>query len=95
MTFMYNVPGHFGAAIVEAFLLTKTFPEYFPQQRPFLWAFIRLIGIHAVAILVYMFIYRGLIDPYFLSPIRHFPEPGVNTNAIAARRRYVSRTLVD
>jgi hypothetical protein len=85
---IFNLPGHVVAACIEALVLTKAFPQKFPAQNAFVWAFIRLLGLHLAVIVSFFFFYLGLIYPYFVSPIRHFPATSVSISPLA-RIRYV------
>ncbi|KAF2100407.1 putative P450 monooxygenase [Rhizodiscina lignyota] len=78
-----HIPSHILAAAIEALFLTNVFPERLPAQNAFLWAFMRTFALHFAFILSYIVFYLGLIYPYFVSPIRHFPTPSASTSPLA------------
>lgn len=83
---VFNLPVHLVVAAIEAMFLTKAFPAYFPQQNAFSSAYIRLLAAHASFVALYFFFYLGLIYPYYVSPLRHFPTPSVSTSPLARIR---------
>lgn len=79
-----SIPANAAAAALESLLVTKYFPQYLPaDQNGFSRVFIRIAAVHAVWIALYFFVYWGLIYPYFVSPLRHFPQPRVSTSPLA------------
>jgi hypothetical protein len=74
-----SLPAHVLSAAAEALLLTKAFPHWCPEQGAFAWAFLRLLVAHIAFVLLYYFVFLGLVHPYFLCPLRHLPTASVST----------------
>ena len=62
------------AAAAEAFAITIFLPQYLPHN-PFVWTLIRTTSLNFGLYILYQLV----IYPYFLSPLRHLPGPGVST----------------
>lgn len=60
------------AAAVEAFVITLLLPQYLPHN-PFVWTLIRTTALN----LGLVAIYQVFIWPFFLTPLRHLPQPSV------------------
>lgn len=75
----FSLPSATLFAAVGSFLLVKTFPERFPRSNAFAWLFIQLFGFYLLLMFLYAFFYLGLIYPYLISPIRHFPRVNVSS----------------
>jgi len=58
------------ASAAESFIITLAIPQYLPRN-PFVWIFVRTI---AVNLAIYA-VYRLFIYPFFISPLRHLPQP--------------------
>ena len=69
-----NIQNLFLAAVAEALCIVKFLPDYVPRQQPLIRT---LAGTAFANILVYC-IFWGLVYPYLLSPIRHFPTIDVS-----------------
>jgi hypothetical protein len=67
-----TVPLLFLSAAGEAFAISLLFPQYLPHN-PFVWTLIRTT---AANVTLYV-IYHVFIWPFFLTPLRHLPQPGV------------------
>jgi hypothetical protein len=70
----FTIQNLFLAAIGEAVCIVKLLPNYVPQDNP-------LIRVLAETVLVNLgayCVFWGLVYPYLLSPIRHFPTINVS-----------------
>jgi hypothetical protein len=70
---LFSLQGLAIQAVVEASLAARFFPEYLPSNNTFAWAILRFLVLNYVLYIGYW----GIINPYFVSPIRHFPSPKV------------------
>jgi hypothetical protein len=75
---LMSPPAHVLSATAEALMLTKSFPHWCPEQGAFAWAFVRLLVAQITFVLLYYFIFLGLVYPYFLCPLRDLPTPRVS-----------------
>ncbi|GIZ38370.1 hypothetical protein CKM354_000178800 [Cercospora kikuchii] len=61
-----------GVNVLISFTIVKTFPQYLPEHA-LLYVFLRLLGVQ----LVLVAIWKVAIYPFFVSPLRHLPGPGL------------------
>lgn len=57
------------AAVVESVVLTKLLPDHVPLDNPL----VRMLAIAVLANIGVYCLFWGIVYPYTLSPIRHFP----------------------
>lgn len=73
------------AAVVEAFGIIKLFPNAVPEENPLIYALSRTV----LANLILFCVFWGLIYPYALSPIRHFPTASVSRILCVAHNPWI------
>jgi hypothetical protein len=73
-----SLPGVTLGAAIEALLVTKSYPQHLPEHNPFIYAFLRFLVLNYALLAGYW----GLIYPFFISPLRHFPSPKVRLRQI-------------
>ncbi|KIW06824.1 uncharacterized protein PV09_02504 [Verruconis gallopava] len=57
------------ASVAESLLVVRWLPSYVPQDGPLAWALLRALAANFALYCVFW----GLVYPYFVSPLRHFP----------------------
>lgn len=65
-----------GINVLVTFAIVKTFPHYLPEHA-LLYVFIRLL----VAQLALVAIWKVGVYPFFVSPLRHLPGPGLKVSS--------------
>lgn len=66
-----------GVNVLISFTIVKTFPQYLPEHA-LLYVFLRLLGVQ----LVLVAIWKVAIYPFFVSPLRHLPGPGLKVSML-------------
>ena len=67
-----------GVNVLITFGIVKTFPQYLPEHA-LLYVFIRLLGVQ----LLLVAIWKVGIYPFFVSPLRHLPGPGLKVSSLS------------
>lgn len=62
-------------SVAEAFILTLAIPQYLPAN-PLFWTLTRVAGFNFAVYYTLAAIYNVVVWPFFLSPLRHLPNPG-------------------
>lgn len=75
---LFSLQGLFFQAAVEALLAVRFLPEYLPTRNGFVWIFVRLLPLNYFLYAVYW----GLLYPYAVSPLRHFPTSKVRSREL-------------
>lgn len=68
-----------GINVLVTLTIVKTFPQYLPDHA-LLYVFVRLLALQ----LTLLAIWNLAIYPFFVSPLRHLPGPGIK---VSVRRR--------
>lgn len=66
-----------GINVIISFTICKAFPQYLPEHA-LLYVFLRLLGIQLALVAVY----KVGIYPFFISPLRHLPGPGLKVSQL-------------
>ena len=74
------------AAVIEAFVITKLLKDLAPPDNPLL----HLLPLTALCNVGFYCVFWGLIYPYALSPIRHFPTIDVKCSSLDFMVQYLN-----
>lgn len=64
-----------GINVLVTLTIVKTFPQYLPDHA-LLYVFVRLLALQ----LTLLAIWNLAIYPFFVSPLRHLPGPGIKVS---------------
>ena len=73
-TRILSISGVTLCCVVESFLLSRKPPKYVSDSDGFVKLFFTLLPLHYLMLVIFW----GLIYPFFVSPLKHFPAPKVS-----------------
>jgi len=73
-TRILSVSGVTLCCVLESFLLSKALPKHVSDSYAFAKIFFTLLPLHYLTLVVFW----GLIYPFLVSPLKHFPAPKVS-----------------